>query len=359
MKSSNNQKLLLVLSILIIGLMISPIFITNSITENKLDQSLISIESEDDEDEDGVDDDEEDWNEREVEFEIADDEVQIESKLKNGNTTDEFKVEIKAEDDRLKVSFEYSSEENSTETELEFTIAFMEILEFRDIVVDDIFDENDDDLIQTYEIGNFLPISYKFENRTDAEFHIFNATTIDGVFSVIVYSSNEFALINDDILSPTEVKIDIIINEFEYVEEDTALALNVKLETEGSVEYEEETEDEIDDRAKNETSIDVSLNDFAGFFSWKDYALVDGVNQSVIASTYDLHSTEQKIYLNYKRGDLIIHDPKIGMQNILINLNEENTTTPLLSVFTFSGLISAGIVAIVLVGFFRIRRKNS
>ena len=342
-----------------IGLVVSPIFITNSLTDERLNHSYINIESEDDEDDDGIDDDEEEWNERDVEFEATDDEVQIESKLKNGNTTDEFKVEIKAEDDRLKVSFEYSSEENSTETELEFSVAFMEILEYRDIVVDDIYDENDDDLIQTYEIGDFLPINYKFENRTDAEFHIFNATTTDGVFSVIVHSSNEFALINEDILAPTEVKIDIIINEFNYIEDDTVLALNVKLETEGSMEYENETEDEIEDRAKNESAIEVSLNDFAGFFSWKDYALVDGVNQSVIASTYDLHTAEQKIYLNYKRGELIIHDPKIGMQNILINLNESNTTTtPLLSVFTFSGLITAGVLAIILAGFFRIRRKN-
>ncbi|NHJ04502.1 MAG: hypothetical protein EAX90_06740 [Candidatus Heimdallarchaeota archaeon] len=361
MNNSTNHKIILVFTALLIGLIASSQIIstTNSVNKEELKQILNPLdENEEDEDEDGIDDSEEEQNEREIEIETDDDEIKIQSKLSVNESADEFSVVLKAEVDSLKVKFEYSTEVNSTESELEFSVEFREIIEYNDTNNDEMFDE-EDTIIQTYDIGNFLPIDYHFENRTDAELHIFNVTTTDGIFSVIVYATNEFAKINDTIIAPTQVKIDIRIMNFNYLESDTALALDTKFETEGSIEYKNETEDEIDNRAENETEIEINLNDYSGFFSWNDYALIDGINRSVIVSTYDIHTTEQKIYFNYYRGNEIIHDPKIGVENILVLVNPTTDTTFEFPLFTFTGLIVVGIIASILLGLTRFRRKRN
>ena len=56
--------------------------------------------------------------------------------------------------------------------------------------------------------------------------------------------SNEFILVNDSLLSPTELKFDIIINDFTGDFERVALKTELKVEAEVETDYDEETEDE-------------------------------------------------------------------------------------------------------------------
>ena len=69
----------------------------------------------------------------------------------------------------------------------------------------------------------------------------------------------------------------------------------------------------------DEAEIDILMTDINGFFSWKESAEIDGVTHSVNSSIHEVSATEQEIYLNYPQGDEIIHDPKIGFENLLLS----------------------------------------
>ena len=66
-----------------------------------------------------------------------------------------------------------------------------------------------------------------------------------------------------------------------------------------------------------EKEIEISTGDYAGFFAWAETAIVDGVEKIVLSSPIKNEGHEQKFYLNYPRGNLIVHDPKIGVSGIL------------------------------------------
>ena len=99
------------------------------------------------------------------------------------------------------------------------------------------------------------------------------------------------------------------------------LALKVRLESEIEVEYEEddETEDEEQGRAIDEYEIDVNLGDYTAFFSWIETAIIDGIEHEIKATPLTEEEGENKMHLNYPQGDVIIHDPKIGIESILIS----------------------------------------
>ena len=116
----------------------------------------------------------------------------------------------------------------------------------------------------------------------------------------------------------TEKRLSLVFTEnFPFIESTSKLALYTKLEAESEFEVDEETEDEERNHSSNEKEVDMSKSNFTSFFSWYEYALVDGINQTVYNSNVEGdESDSEKIYLVYEQGDLIIHDPKLGFENI-------------------------------------------
>jgi len=180
------------------------------------------IDDEDeDEDDDGVDDDYEDENEREVKVEYSDNEIQIESQLKTGDTKDEFQIKIEAGDD-LGIKLEYESETTTdgveTELELEFKVVFKSLIEFVDVDSNGFYNSDNDTEIQEYMFEEFNPIEYtpilKPDNST---LHYLNISTVDNVFTAHLFVAGEFMDFNSTILTPTELKIDIEITDFPYL----------------------------------------------------------------------------------------------------------------------------------------------
>lgn len=275
-----------------------------------------------DEDNDGIEDDEEEVNERDVKFEIKENQVKIESELKIGEKKDEIKVEFDIED-KPKFKIEYQSESNTNEIKLEFSVIFYGLIEFIDSNSDGIYNESDDQIVQKTEFDSmeFLPIIYTTQKtETNTTIHIFNATAANGVFTVIFYVVGEFTLIDGTLITPTEVKIDIGIHDFPYKDNSSALALQIKLESETDYEEKSETEDEKQGYASNEYAAETTMNGFTGFFSWSGQVLVDDQNQTVLTSPVeedDIDPNEQKLYLNYPHGIHIVHDPKIGVAGVL------------------------------------------
>ncbi len=66
------------------------------------------------------------------------------------------------------------------------------------------------------------------------------------------------------------------------------------------------------------------MDDYIGFFSWVGNATIDGEETPVLTNPEDIDDEEQKIFLNYQHGEIIIHDPKIGVTNIINGLEPTN-----------------------------------
>jgi LPXTG-motif cell wall-anchored protein len=315
---------------------------------------VIADSHDDDEDDDGIDDDYEDENEREVEFELSNNEAKIESSLQTGDVHNEFEISMKTGDEGLEFEFEYERDNETVETEIEFEVKITELIEYIDTTADGFYNHSDDETVQVVKLDDYIPIEYSVQTIDTETVHIFYVETTDGVFSATMYVTGEFAEINEVLVAPTQIKIDIGIHNFNYTEDDSVLALKVKLESELEVDYEddEETEDEEDGRATDEHEVEVSLGDYTGFFSWIETATIDGVEHEVKATPIEINEEENKLYLNYPRGTEIIHDPKIGMTNLLSNTGLLGTTETLL--FAAAALLS--IAGLILV--FRRRRRQ-
>ncbi|MFX1321701.1 MAG: hypothetical protein ACFFAQ_08655 [Promethearchaeota archaeon] len=284
--------------------------------------SIIGICVASDDDSDGVDDDFEELNKRNIDIEFDHDEVEIESTLRDGETVDEIEIYIHNENDGIHFEFSYESEydnesESESELELEFGVVFQKIIEFVDLNDNNIYDESVDQLIQEVELDSFEDVSYaEFNISNDCKLHCFTINTTDGIFSAHVYIAEEFDFINDTLITPTEIKIDIDINNFNYLNATSQLALYVKLESELDYKEEDYTEDEKNKYASNEQGAFITNSTFLGFFTWNENATIDGVSKRVLVSEIqvdDDDDQEQKLYLNYPRGMKIHHDPKIGM----------------------------------------------
>ena len=338
MKTSLMNKQKLLLGGLLAMLVISSFIYTPVIGD--------SHDEDEDEDDDGISDDVEEENHREIEVEYEEDEAQIESKHYIEGIENQIKIEMKTGDEGLEFKFEYEKDNNTVESEIEFKVKITEIVEYIDEHEDGFYNESIDEDVQVLKLDDFEPIVYSTDILNNETIHILSVITTDGVFSATIYMTGDFTEINDVLVAPTQMKIDIGIHNFNYTELDSALALKVKLESEREVSYEhdEETEDEEDGRASDEEGIDIALGDYVGFFSWIETAMVDGVEHVVKATPIKTELGENKMYLNYPRGTEIIHDPKIGIANII---QEPSTSAvgsaellivAVVAVFTLTGL---------------------
>jgi hypothetical protein len=269
-------------------------------------------------DDDGVSDVNEDRNRRQLDISASADHVEIESQLESGGTEDSFKIEVSTSPDGVEFKVGFDTENSTAETEREFEVQFEKIVEYIDDNSNGLYDKETDTEVQTLRLESFNPIAYSVENHTDGRIHILKVTTTDDVFSAVIYAAGEFADINGTVIAPTQVKIDVIIQDFNYLENDSQLALEVKLEASMEKSYEDITEDEEDGRSTEEAAVDVIMDEVSGFFSWKETAEIDGITYPINASIVEVSPTQQNIYLNYVRGDVIIHDPKVGFENLLV-----------------------------------------
>ena len=265
---------------------------------------------------DGVDDD--DSNDREVTIDATSTYVEIKSELESGGIEDSFKIEVEVGPNGVDFKVGFETETATNETEQEFEVQFRELIEYLDVNSNGVYDDSIDTDIQTLELDTFEPIVYTLENTAAGPVHIIDVQTTDGVFGARVYAVGDFTEVNGSVIAPTQVKIDVMIWDFNFTDVDSLLALKVELSSEMETSFDGETEDEEDGRAVDEAAIDVLMTDLNGFFSWKESAEIDGITHQVNSSIHEVTATEQEIYLNYPQGSEIIHDPKIGFENLLL-----------------------------------------
>lgn len=268
-------------------------------------------------DTDEVDDEIESINERTVEVRLFSGRIEIESELRNGENKDEFELEVKAGSNGLEFKMKYTTEANDAESEIEFRFILAALIEYIDLNADETY-SGVDTLIQNVPLTSFQPFDYWTEvSGTGSTVHIVNVTSTDGVFTVEIYAVEEFELVNTTLVVPNEMKFDIGIHNFNYLNVGSDLALKVKLNSTDDYHTEQETDDEIGGYSTGEMEVETSINGFTGFLSWKETALIDGIELPVKSSTVSGVTGDQFMYLNYPRGTDIIHDPKVGIEGIL------------------------------------------
>ncbi|MHA1217849.1 MAG: hypothetical protein ACTSSN_04445 [Candidatus Heimdallarchaeaceae archaeon] len=320
MKSKIIQRRKLVLGGLLVFLVFSSILYQSAIASDDDDES--------DEDDDGVDDDIEDENRRSITIEYDDDEATVESQFSSGEVENSFTAEMKATSGGLEYSLEFEKEIDSNETEIEFEITLSKLIEFIDENGNGTYEPLIDTIASEYEIDTYNPIEYSVETINNHTVHVFTVETSDGVFSSTMYVSGEFVLINETFITPTEFKFDILINNFTFTEADSYLALKIELESELEVDYEEdeETEDEKEGRSSDEQEVEIDYGNYTGFFSWLKTATVDNIEYDINASQIENVSDVGIMYLSYPQGDEIIHDPKAGIEGLIIGWPDPTTT---------------------------------
>lgn len=296
-------------------------------------------------DNDGIEDSFEDLNKRNIDIEFKTNETEVDSVLRNGEQKDSIELKIKYDSGGVNIELSYESELNSDDSnqfEIEFGVNFRELIEFVDQNTNGIYDPSIDNTIQVIELKNFQSIIYTTSDiSVDTKMHHLVVNTTDGVFTTHIYLAEEFAFINNILITPVKVKIDIEINNFNFINNNSQIALYTKLESGNNYQEEDDTEDEKEGYATDENGVLTRRNAFSGIFTWKKNAIVDGISENVLTSTIDVDDddeNEQKIYFNYLNGTKIYHDPKIGLAGIL-------KSKPLVPIFLILLIILIGSIS--------------
>jgi hypothetical protein len=314
-----------------------------------------------DDDGDGIEDEFEDEKLRELTVTIESDRVEIETVLKANLTKNKIEFELRNDTNGLEVAVSFTPNydpiSNDTEVELEFEVTFKEIVEYVDTDDNNIFDDNIDTEIQVHSLDDFQEVQHSVIPITpDTDLHYFIVNTTDGIFLAHIYIAEEFEIVNNSLILPSETKIAIEINNFNYTNSNSRLALYTKLESGVDYEVKENTEDEVEGYATDETGVYTLNNTHVGFFTWENNASIDGVSKEVFSSDIEVDDSEpneQKMYLNYPNGTVIIHDPKIGIEGLSI-LSGPGAAIPGFIVYIFLGAFLFGVVSVI----YKLKKKR-
>ena len=330
-------------------------------------------------DDDGVDDNYEEEMKRDICIWFGDNVVEMASILRHGDQKDIIDLRIAYKEYGLSVRVSYGIrikneepeepeelDENQKDTEygddyegewiteykIKFEVMFRGFIEYVDLNNNGVYDHEIDHLIDDYGLHSWQPLTYSLTPiSNDSNLHYFLLTTTDGVFAAHIYFVEEFIYVDDILITPTQVKIDIEITDFNYANESSQLALITKLRSE-TYDYEEreDTKDEEDGYASEEKEVFIENDIYTGIFSWKETALVDGVEMEVKTNNLEVDVKDEDIQIlliNYPRGNHIYHDPKIGISIATITGSTPSvvpiiitgTVVSVIGIATISGLL--------------------
>ena len=326
-----------------------------------------------DDDQDGIDDNIEEENKRDIEIWIGENVVEIASIKRSETQKDIIDLRVGYNEHGLSVRVSYGTFiegecehpeksiaispgdycEDSVEYRLKFEVMLRGLIEFVDLNGDGVLDEEHDEVISDYGFHSFQPVDYSLTSISDdTNLHYLLFNTTDGVFAAHIYLVEEFVYVNDNLISPTEAKVDLEITNYEYLDNNSQLALIAKLWSQEKYSEREETDDEKEGYSDDEKDVHIQNAEYSGFFSWKETALIDGVEMEVLTKELEFEEEDlQVLLICYPRGYHIYHDPKIG---IFIGMPVDGDLSILIAI----GAISVvGVTSIIVVGVILRRRR--
>jgi hypothetical protein len=274
-----------------------------------------------DSDGDNIDDNLEILNKREIDIIIEENEILIESTRKSDKKRDLIRFNIVYNEDGIRFQSLYKSDLEE-DFELFFGISFHELIEFIDTNKDGIYNPETDQNIQNFTLSDFSPAFYENSSSPNGSFlHYIKIQTENETFVANIYFTEEFTLIDNSLLIPTQAKIELKISNFNYSNSSSLLALYTTLDSETAYENKHDTEDEIKGYAENEEGVITKMEGHIGFFTWHENASINNLSKKIQTSEIlsDSHiENTQKIYFNYPQGNPIYHCYKIGIEGLLI-----------------------------------------
>ena len=315
-------------------------------------------------------------HEEEVSHEIEDEEEEhelcmIDEEDKVRIMSEDNEIEFRKEEPRLR--FEYITEDGY---EIKFRVRFKEIYEFVDIDGNGKLDSGE----KVFDIDlEDLPWNVELRNGTYIEI---NCTWYEITYSYISEDFNiEFVMhvyqksVNMTDGGADEVKIDIIINKWNWHDNNSLLAILTKMEIE--VETEGEVQ-ELTSPEANETGIYMkTASDLFIKYEWMNEILVDDEVSSIVAAYYkkveieqemeqEENVTEQEVELEvaiftvYPHFETLRHDPSVGIEDDPKDIQQilQQINVSLQWYIQPKMLVMIGILATAIVGIAAILKKN-
>jgi hypothetical protein len=256
---------------------------------------------------------------------------------------------------------------NASSIQHQFSLIVEQLIEFSDVNGDGKYDPNDV-VLSSLNMSNstFTNITYTNSTASDGTaITIMETHTSDGMFSIQIYLVSGRTMYLNNTITSKEIKIDFAITDYPFVNQTSQLALITQMETPFIVAPEQETYDEQQGTAIQESGLNISSTTHSGFFTWANEASVDDVIQpisvTVLSETEETFtgnaqetSTSTQVIFSYPHGERILHDPKIGIVNILQTIIPTVLPLEYLSlIYLFACIISG----IIFLGVIRYRKK--
>jgi hypothetical protein len=294
-----------------------------------------------DTDEDGVNDDFEAYNKRNIEVDIEAHEIIVNSIRRIDSNKDQVTTYITYDADGIEFQVNYKSKPES-ESNLLYRFSYRELIEFVDLDSNGIYNPEIDQNVQNVSLKEFSSAFYEITSISpDTDLHYIKIQTENETFTLHIYFAEEFTILENSLITSAQTRIDIEISNFDYINDSSQLALNIRLDSESEFEIKEVTEDEKNGYATFETGIITTISDTNGYLSWCDNGIVDSVTNPVLLSEVleDKSSENSQIYLNYQKGSETYHCSKFGIEGLL--LKEALSPTTILVISIIVGAVSA------------------
>ena len=289
--------------------------------------------------------------------------TRIRSQYRNNNTEEHFEIFFNIDDaPTLKLLY------NATTNIHHFNLVIDQLVEYNDINKNGKYDDSDI-VVSNLLFSNVTFSNITYTNSTTPEgqtITILETHTLDNLFSIVIYVASEQTSLLNYIITPEEIKIDFNIIGYPFVNQTSQLALINRIETPFCITSELSTYDEKQGRANQESGLNISSGSHRGFFSWANSAIIDNtsrpVNVTVLIETEQTFTrntqetiTQSRVIFSYPRGEIISHDPKVGVLDILQEIIPSVLQFEYLSAIY---LITCVISAIIFYGIIRYRKKQ-
>lgn len=289
-------------------------------------------------------------------LEGAENYTRIRSQCRNNRTDEAFEIFF-TNDAAPTLELSYIPGLNASTGERHFILEIDQLIEYTDSNANGKYDHND--VIQSsLALSNttFTNITYTNSTTPDGKtITMIETHTIDNLFSIIIYLASERTSFVNTIITQKEIKIDFKIIGYPFENQTSQLALVTQIETPNLVTPEQNTYHEQQGIATQESGLNISSESRSGFFTWANTATVDDitspVNVTVISRTEQTFtdetqetSTQSQVIFSYPRGETIIHDPKIGVIELLGGVLPSVLQFEYLSIIYLLACLVSGIV---------------
>ena len=277
--------------------------------------------------------------------EISDKEIKVELEQESGDTKSKVKFWMKTEQAHFRLKFE--DKNTSEKVKQDLKVELRQLIEYIDGNGNGAYDKGEN-VIGAWNFGDEgSPIgvqsngSVEWEAPTLSDVSSNNMSGkkmssrgsfgFDGeaTFGVDMYVFGDFTTLGSVSMKPTDVKIDFLIEDFNYSSNDSSLALLIKTKTKQKAERDHSTiksdEEGLVASSTTDDGTSVGLS-----FTWKNNATVDGVEMPVHTTTFSGDAEQDDgefefkndFALSYARGANILHDPTAG-----VDYNTQTTTS--------------------------------